>query len=237
MQAGSKDQRGMSDRSLALLAEGLLAAIGYDAVLRPWMRNWGSTAAERAMQLAGDDVPADVREHYTKAVTIEAEPEDLWPWLVQIGDRRAGFYSYDWLERLLFPGLVHYAERTHSAQRIHPELQDLRVGDRINTGSIGKLSVGADVTVLEPGRALVVGTWAFILQPMRGGRTRLLVRDRDTGWLRLLVPRRFALPRLGLSLLDYLVGDPLHFVMERRMMLGLKQRAECSRRLETLLSA
>ncbi|WP_336711121.1 hypothetical protein [Arthrobacter sp. USHLN218] len=237
MQASGKDQRGMSDRSLGLLADGLLAAVGYDAVLRPWMRNWGSTAAERAMRLAGDDVPADVPEHYTKGVTIEADPEDVWPWLVQIGDRRAGFYSYDWLERLLFPGLVHYAERTHSARRIHPELQDLRVGDRINTGSVGKLSVGTEVTVLEPGRALVVGTWAFILQPMRGGRTRLLVRDRDTGWLRLLVPRRFALARLGLGLVDYLVGDPLHFVMERRMMLGLKQRAECSRRLETLLSA
>jgi hypothetical protein len=237
MQARRKDQPGPSDRSLALLADALLVAVAYDAVLRPWMRNWGSTASERAMRLAGDDVPADVRAHYTKGLTIEADPEDVWPWLVQIGDRRAGFYSYDWIERLLFPGLVHYAEKTHSAQRIHPELQDLRVGDRINTGSIGKLSVGADVTVLEPERALVVGTWAFILQPMRGGRTRLLVRDRDAGWLKLLVPRRFALARLGLGLVDYLVGDPLHFIMERRMMLGLKQRAECSHRLETLLSA
>ena len=81
--------------------------------------------------------PAD-----TKAVTIKAPPEAIWPWLAQIGDHRAGFYSYDWGEQFIFPGTVHYIEGTHSATRIHPELQDVHVGDRINTGSAGKFAVG-----------------------------------------------------------------------------------------------
>jgi hypothetical protein len=70
---------------------------------------------------------------------------------VQIGNHRAGFYSYDWVERFIFPGTVHYAEGTHSATRIQPELQDVHIGDRINTGSVGKFAVGNPVTLLQPG--------------------------------------------------------------------------------------
>jgi hypothetical protein len=180
------------------------------------------------MTLPGDEVPADVMTHYTKGLTIDAPPEVVWPWLVQIGDRRAGFYSHDWIERFVFPGMVHYAERTHSATRIHPELQELQVGDHINTGSVGTFGIGNPVTVLEPNRALVIGTWAFILRPLRGKRTRMLVRERDGGYLQPMVSPRWALPRALLAVVDYLVGDPLHFVMERKMMLGLKQRSETS---------
>ena len=82
------------------------------------------------------------------------------------------------------------------------------------------------MTVLEPARALVIGTWAFILQPLPGRRTRLLVRDRDWGCLRAAAPRRYALLRAALGVIDYLIGDPLHSAMERKMMLSLKQRAE-----------
>jgi hypothetical protein len=122
---------------------------------------------------------------------------------------------------------VHYAEGTHSATRIHPELQEVHIGDRINTGSIGKkFAVGNPVTVIEPGRALVIGTWAFVLQPLPGRCTRLLVRDRNWGYLRAAAPRRLALLRAALGVIDYLIGDPLHFAMERKMMLGLKQRSE-----------
>jgi len=202
------------------------ALAGYDLLLRPWMLDWGTSGGERRMRLPGDDIPGEVMTHHTKAVTIQAPPETVWPWLVQIGDHRAGFYSYDWVERFVFPGTVHYIEGTHSAMRIHPELQDVRTGDRINTGSVGSFAVGNPVTVIEPGRVLVIGTWAFILRPLPGGQTRLLVRDRDWGYLRPAVPRRFAVPRAAVGLIDYLIGDPLHFVMERKMMLGLKQRAE-----------
>jgi hypothetical protein len=108
--------------------------------------------------------------HYTRALTIGAPSSAVWPWLVEVGDRRAGFYSYDWIERHLFPGTVHYVDGTHSATSIHPELQDLRVGDCINTGSLGRLAIGSPVTILGQDRALVIGTWAFILEPRPGDR-------------------------------------------------------------------
>jgi hypothetical protein len=212
----------------AMKAAGIaaVALAGYDTLVRPRVLSWGATSEEQRMQLPGDEIASGVPAQYTKAVTIQAPPEAVWPWLAQIGDRRAGWYSYDWIERFVFLGTVHYIEGTHSATRIHPELQQLHVGDQINTGTVGKFAVGNPVTVLQPGRALVIGTWAFILQPLPGGRTRLLVRNRDWGYLRAAAPRQFALPRAALSVIDYLIGDPLHFAMERKMMLGLKQRAE-----------
>ncbi|OBI59687.1 hypothetical protein [Mycobacterium sp. E796] len=208
---------------LACVASGLIC---YDALVRPSLLDWGATDAERQMQLPGDDIVQDVMRHHTRAVTIDAPPAAVWPWLVQIGDHRAGFYSYDWVERFLFAGTVHYVEGRHSATRIHPELQKIEIGDRINTGSVGSLQIGSPVTVLEPERALVIGTWAFVLLPLTANRTRLLVRERDAGWLRLLAPQRFALLRALGGIIDYTVGEPLHFAMVRKMMLGIKQRAE-----------
>ena len=130
------------------------------------------------MPLPGDDVvndavPAGAARH-TRAVTINAPPEPVSPWLVQIGDRGAGFYSYDWLERAT--GTVHYVDGKHSAIRIRPELQSVRVGDWIATGSIGtRFRIDAPITRVEPGRAFLIGTWAFVLVPVPGGRTRLLL--------------------------------------------------------------
>jgi len=195
----------------------------YDTFVRPWMLDWGSTTTERAMALPGDDIADDTMTHHTRAITIEVPPHIVWPWLVQIGDRRGGFYSHDWLERHIG---VHYIEDRHSATRIHPELQDLQVGDRIATGSIGNISIDAPVTVLEPNHALVIDTWAFVLQPTKQGHTRLLVREREPSWIRRIAPRRSGLLRAISGLIDYTVGEPLHFVMLRKMMLGIKSRAE-----------
>lgn len=210
---------------IALAATGA-ALVVYDTFVRPWLLDWGATEQERHMRLPGDDVvdSAGVMTFHTRAVTIDAPAEVVWPWLVQIGDRRAGFYSYDWVERMT--GAVHYVEGTHSASRIHPELQQVKVGDRIDTGSVGKLRIGSPVTYIEPNRALVAGTWAFVLQPQPDGGTRLLVRGRDAGWMRLAAPRRSGLLRALGGLIDYVFGEPLHFAMERRMMLGLKERSE-----------
>jgi hypothetical protein len=208
------------------LSLGALALVAYDILVRPWMLDWGSTQEERGQQLPGDDIVESVMSHHTRAVTINAPPEAVWPWLIQIGDHRAGFYSYDWIERFVFPGTVHYIERTHSATRIHPQLQHPQVGDRINTGSVGRFAIGQPLTILEPNRALVIGTWAFILEPLPYNRTRLLVRERDSGWIRLLTPRRSGLLRAAGSIIDYVIAEPLHFAMTRKMMLGLKQRAE-----------
>lgn len=217
----------IADRS-TMSGLGLMAALGlliYDAGMRWWMRDWGSTEAERRKRLPGDEIIEDVMTHHTKALTIEAPPEAVWPWLVQIGDRRGGFYSYDWLERAT--GTVHYTEGTHSATRIHPELQDVKVGDHIDTASIGTgFRVGAPVTVVEPNHALVVGSWAFVLEPLPEGRTRFFVRERYPGWIRMAIPKRFGILRALGGAIDYLFGEPLHFVMERKMMLGLKERVE-----------
>ena len=210
------------------LAVSVLGLIGYDALIRPALLDWGATDAERRMSLPGDEIVQDVMSHHTKAVTIDAPAAPIWPWLVQIGDQRAGFYSYDWIERYLFPGTVHYVEGRHSATRIHPELQKIEIGERTNTGSFGSVQIASPVTVLEPNRALVIGTWAFVLLPSDENHTRLLVRDRDAGWLRMLAPRRFGvLPALG-AIIDYAVGEPLHFAIVRKMMLGIKQRAEAT---------
>ena len=212
------------------LAVSVLGLIGYDAVIRPALLDWGATDAERRMSLPGDEIVQDVMSHHTRAVTIDAPAAAIWPWLVQMGDHRAGFYSYDWIERYLFPGTVHYVEGRHSATRIHPELQKVEIGDRINTGSFGSVEIGSLVTVLEPDRALVIGTWAFTLLPLDENHTRLLVRERDAGWLRMLAPRRSGLLRALGTTIDYTVGEPLHFAMVRKMMLGIKQRAEATHR-------
>jgi hypothetical protein len=170
------------------------AVVGYDTLLRPWLQDWGATSDERIQGLPGDDIVEEVMSHHTRAVTIDAPPEAVWPWLVQMGDRRAGFYSYDWIERFLFPGTVHYVAGKHSATRIHSELQDVHVGDRINTGSIGNFALGSPITVLEPSQAFAMGTWAFVLRPLSDERTRLLVGERDTGWLRMAAPKRVRRP-------------------------------------------
>jgi hypothetical protein len=203
-----------------------LALFAYDSTLRRWMLDWGSTLRERRMPLPGDEIVEEVMTHRTRAVTINAPAEVIWPWLAQIGEDRAGWYSYDWIENYLFPGTIHRADGRHSATRVHPELQDLQVGDRVDTARTGPLQIGAPVTTCEPNRALVIGSWAFILQPLPDGQTRLLNRERESGWLRQLAPRRSGVLRTIGGLIDYGVGEPLHFAMVRKMMLGIKGRAE-----------
>ena len=146
---------------------GALGLAVYETLVRPRMLDWGASGEERKMCLPGDQVVEAVMTHHTRAITIYAPPEAIWPWLVQMGDHRAGFYSYDWTECYLFPGTVHRVEGRRSATRIHPELQELKVGDRINTGSIGCFAIGSPVTVLEDNRALVIGRWRSSSGPLR----------------------------------------------------------------------
>ena len=205
---------------------GALGLVAYDSTLRRWMLGWGSTPDERRMPLPGDEVVEVVMSDRTRAVTIDAPPETVWPWLVQMGDYRAGWYSYDWIENWVFPGTVHRADGRRSATVIHPEFQNLRVGDRVDTGTFGGRRVGAAVTTCDRDRALVIGSWAFILQSLPDGGTRFLNREREGGWIRQVVPRRSGVLRAVAGLVDYVIGEPLHFAMARRMMLGIKTRAE-----------
>lgn len=77
---------------------GVVAVAAYDWTLRQWMLDWGTTPDERKVALPGDEIVEDVMTHHTRAITIDAPPEAVWPWLVQVGDHRAGWYSYDWIE-------------------------------------------------------------------------------------------------------------------------------------------
>lgn len=146
--------------------------LGY-LVIRPWHLRWGATTEEVNQTMPGD------LEHigWTRAITIEAAPEEIWPWLVQWGQGRGGWYSYDWLENL-------FGFDIHTADRILPEYQNLAVGDPI---CMSRDFCPNHVTVLEPNRWLSwqadddngdpVWTFTFGLVPVDDSHTRLIVRE------------------------------------------------------------
>ena len=202
----------------ALLAGAAFAA--YLSAIRPWLLHWGA-AVPRA-SFPGDDLVARPRYVATRGVTIAAPPAAIWPWLVQIGQGRGGFYSYDWLENLVGCDI-------HSADRILPAFQRLAVGDRVRLEPEGRFDL--TVAAVEPERALVLRTpgnpeenlaasvpfasWAFILEPINGRTTRLIAR-----W------RADYAPSLAGRLANHYLLEPIHFIMERKMLLGIKARAE-----------
>jgi hypothetical protein len=221
----SKGRRSRLLRPLAAL--GALAPWGYMLGVRPWHRHWGATEEEVAGPLPGDELIPHPMGETTRAITIEAPAGKIWPWLLQMGQGRGGLYTYDWLENLA--GLD-----IHSVDRIVPELQELKVGDVVPLSKDGGLRVAS----IEPERALVLQqmndtgdwstidpngtkpkswftwTWAFVLDERSDGTTRLVIRVRSDAH-----PRWQALPTM------HLVELP-HFVMERRMLRGIKERAE-----------
>jgi hypothetical protein len=171
---------------------------------------WGATDEEAARRLPGDELLEDADVVSTRAITIDAPPAAVWPWLVQMGSGRGGAYTYDWIENL-------FGLEMRSADTIHREWQDLAVGDVIP----GKASLqGMRVEVLDPERALVTrsedGTWvwAFVLDEL-DGRTRLLSRNR------IAMPDPSLGDRIGMA-----VMEPGSLVMERKMLRGIKERAE-----------
>jgi len=192
----------------AILFVLVLVAV-YLLVIHPWMANWGSTAAERQMALTGDDLHPNPIGHSTQAITINAPANVVWQWLVQIGQGRAGFYSYDWLANLTGADI-------HTANEIHPEWQQLAVGDGWRTvpadylGSLGKDAVSR-VLISDPGRALVLEMFgAFVILPVDEHTSRLIVRGE-------------AAPA---NVMMRMVIEPVVFTMARPMLIGLKARAE-----------
>lgn len=215
----------------ALAAAAAAAAAGYVLAVRPRLLRWGATAQEAAGPLPGDELVPAARLQSTRAVNIAAPPAVVWPWLVQLGAGRGGMYSYDALENAVGLGM-------HSADRILPEFQQLSVGDTIPLAPGG----GIPVRRLEPGAVLALGGamdprtghitgraaaegrrtagprlelgWTFALQPLGARSTRLLSRTRyDYSPLLLGLPLRVML-------------EPLQFLMERRMLLGIRSRVE-----------
>ena len=168
------------------------------------------------MALPGDRMPRTPSFEILHGVTIDAPPSAVWPWLAQLGQDRAGFYSYDWLERA-------FGADVHNVRVIRPEWQSRNVGEHVFATQVGYLGgvfgerPGWTIEVFEPDRALVLRNWgAFVLVPQPGGRTRLLVRstishERIPVWAAALNLAAFELP---------------HFIMQRRMLLGIKALAE-----------
>jgi hypothetical protein len=187
-------------------------ALAYWFGARRWFARWGATDADLRRVMAGDAIIAAPTHVQTQAVTVDAPPDAIWPWLVQIGHRRGGLYSYDWLDRLFG-----YLDRP-SADRILPEFQQLAPGDVIPLGR----GQGFPVVTVEPQHALVLGgrqdgfewVWQFGLYPLDDRRTRLVTRG----------AQRFA-PSIT-AWLFMRVMEPAAFLMTRRMLLGVKQRAE-----------
>ena len=220
---------GAAGRGLRLLAALIsLTPPLYLLAGRRSVLGWGATPAEMYEDLPGDEVVPEPVWQSTRAIDIAAPVEAVWPWLVQMGQDRAGLYSYDWLENLA--GL-----EFHNVDRIVPEWQHVAVGDPVrfapnqetlvvcqvepNRCLVWRVLNPATHQVAEgpPGPVWVDATWAFVLRQAGPQRSRLIQRF------------RFGVrPRLLGVLYTALMELP-HFVMERRMLAGIRERAEGSR--------
>lgn len=206
----------------AALAMGALGA--YVLVLRERQLRWGATAEEAAAALPGDALLPTADLAATRAITIRADAEQVWPWLAQMGQGRGGLYSYDWLENLVGCQMA-------SSDSVVPQWQDVAVGDDFRLHP----DIALTVAHVDPPRALVVRggvspagrpstdapampydfTWAFVLVPAGQGRTRLLVRER---YVYLTAGARPLVEAVSV----------VSFVMTERMLRGIRDRAEGS---------
>jgi len=190
---------------IALLATAflvVLVAIFY-LVYRPWQLSWGATADEVSRPMVGDGLVEDPTFNATRAVTINAPAEQIWPWIVQIGYKRAGFYSWDILDNDGIP----------SAERILPEYQNLKIGDVVPLSE----ETDAEVLNMESNEQLLLVfpsdgtvTWAWALYKIDADRTRLVTRLR---WRTTSAISQFTL-------------DAFEIIMMRKCLLGIKRRAE-----------
>jgi hypothetical protein len=209
----------MKRRKLKTLLLGAVAVfavliVAYLLVIRPWHLTWGATDEEVSRTMLGDELNARPSFNGTRAVTVAARPEDIWPWLLQMGYKRAGFYSYDRLDNGGIP----------SAERIIPEYQDLKIGDMI------PVAPDSYVEVLEMNREESMlwvfrvegqwsnATWAWGLYEVDTGHTRLVSRLR--------VRYKWTRP----SIVQMLLVDALELIMMRKCLLGIKSRAEAQAR-------
>jgi hypothetical protein len=208
----------------ALLAAGAIAGLWN---LRQWALSWGASLDERACVWPGDELSPKATEVATRAMTIAAPADEVWSWIVQLGQDRAGFYSYSWLENL-FRCVMPRVEQ------VVPEWQERMRGDNVWMARPDRYDGNArqKVVLVDPPHVLSLaspsdwgrilrrepserGNWTFILLPLDLMTTRLVIRSRGP-----------ASPSLVLRLFWMGILQPAHFVMERRMMLRIKSLAE-----------
>jgi len=209
----------MADSNFKYIGEGIVGAAAIAvAVLTPLLQarraKWGATDAEVQHSLPGDDLVPHPKGGYTYAITIRASAADVWLWLVQIGQGRGGFYSYELIENLV-------GCQIHNADRIIPAFQHLEVGDGVR---LHPKAPPLQVAAIEPGRVIVLyageytqngSTWVFFLDELDEGTTRLIARFRFD-----------CKPSLGNMLGYSFFLEPISCLMQRKMLLGIKQRAE-----------
>lgn len=204
---------------LVILGVWAVGTTVYLLILWPWMKSWGATEGEIEAALPGDDIVPNANLRSTKGITIQAPPEAIYPWLLQIGVDRGGMYSYDWLENL-------FGLNVHTTDRIMPEYQNVQVGDFwrftpkeyvLNPGP------GLYVKQLVENEAVLLcfgleskpdetcfDTWQLVLVPQANGSTRLLLRSNMA-----------IKPELPIKLTYF-----IQFLMERKMLLTLRERTE-----------
>lgn len=180
--------------------------------LRPWRVRWGATDAEVKGKLPGDELMPHPKWGFTHALTIKAPVAEVWPWIAQMGQGRGGFYSYEFLENLVGCDI-------HNADRIIPEFQSLKVGDNMKLHP----KAPVPVAIVEPEHALVLhyeadfsSNWMWVLEKVDEKTTRLISRWSGD---------------YGLGLKNRIIYgpcfmEPIEFNMSRKMLLGIKQRAE-----------
>lgn len=206
-------------RTIVRLLLNLVVSFGvYWFIFRPRQARWGADNDEVNAPLPGDDIAPEPTTQVTHAITINAPPSAVWPWLAQMGQEKAGLYSYEWLENLIGCNI-------HNTNAIVPEWQQTQVNDTVRMGPKGyPLFVVKEVV---PNRALVLqaadpktetpatSSWAFVLNAQADGTTRLVVRSRNQYE-----------PSLGNFILWRMITEPLSFIMERKMLRRIKELTE-----------
>jgi hypothetical protein len=187
-------------------------------LLRPLYSRWGLSAEEAAHPLPGDEIAPGANLVTTRAITIHAPASKVWPWLAQIGQEKGALYSFERLENLA-------KCQMKNAGRIVPEWQNTQVGDNVRLGPKGYPLFR--IVGMQPGRALLMqacdpvkeqpgpASWCLILEEVDAHTTRLWTRNRN----------RYE-PTFGNSLMWRVIVDPIAFIMERQMLIGIKRRAE-----------
>ncbi len=218
------EMRGLAARATTLAACFCGLLLTFFLFARPWYLSWGADQTLREAQLPGDSLLWLGAPHETRALLIHAPAASVWPWVAQIGQDRAGFYSYAILENLA-------GCKMKNLDDLIPALQYWQEGDKLwmyppdRAGGIGQ----APLARYDPGHALVFytrrpgtaltdqpdGTWAFVVEPIDDATSRLIMRGRARGSLGLL----------GASF-ERSIFEPIHFAMERKMMEGIRARAE-----------
>ena len=216
-------QRG-TRRTIALVLDTLTAVPWFllTPLVRPWHLRWGATDGEVHGAMPGDEVVRRAQFNATRAISIDAPPEHVWPWIVQLGYGRAGFYTYDLIDNAGQP----------SAERILEEYQHPAAGDLMPMfKDMGGLAIAYTVTAFETGAWMVWvhrpqpterpdSTWTWRLDVAAGGGTRLVTRMKQD--------YRWETP--GLAFFNFILMEMGDFAMERRMLKGIKSRAESAER-------